>query len=292
MQRRLRVGEVGALRREEVVSLRLSPRAPRSRARSPVRAARAAARSCVGLGAQRSSSISTGWHLGEHLVERPPPLGLEPLADRRAAARQLGEAQLGVMQLVARARATGGARSSSACSALEQRSSASRTARFGVVEASPRRRRASPRASRDPCCHAAICSASALSACDEVGQLGAERSSRAPRRRRFLREPPLAIVRDLQARLRLRLARPAQRVRSSRASSCARSATASASRASAIACSRATRATSRSAAASASSARQPLGELVAARTAAARRARRLRCTSRSRALATRRSSSP
>jgi hypothetical protein len=54
----------------------------------------------LGLGAQRLVVDLDRRERDEQLVERLPPLGLEPLTDRRAPPRQLGEAQLGVMQLV------------------------------------------------------------------------------------------------------------------------------------------------------------------------------------------------
>ena len=57
-------------------------------------------RSDLRLGAQRVVLELDRLRLRQHVVERAPPFGLEPLANRRATATKLGMAQLGVMQLV------------------------------------------------------------------------------------------------------------------------------------------------------------------------------------------------
>ena len=101
-KRRLGVGKVGTLRDEKVVALhRLIVLLDGQRVHRAELLELAAQLHRLGL--ERVVVDVHERHLGQHLVERALPLRLQSLADRRAAPRQLGEAQLGVMQLVAHA---------------------------------------------------------------------------------------------------------------------------------------------------------------------------------------------
>jgi hypothetical protein len=170
-QRRLRLGEVGALRHEEVVALhRLvvlldGERIDRAELLElPPELRRFDAQGVVVEVHRR--------HFGDHLLQRSLPLRLEALANGRAAARELGEPELGVMQLVARRREPAVVlahgmirRGEGVVGRAHRRSDA---ARF----ASPSESVAS-RVSRSSV-HEAICSASALS--DSASSLSSSRS--------------------------------------------------------------------------------------------------------------------
>jgi hypothetical protein len=99
LERLPRLGEVGPLARQEFLALeRFLMFLDRQHVHRPEPVQLLAQR--FGFAAEGFVVELDGRGFGEHVLERPAPLRLQPLANRGALPAQLGVAKLGVMQLV------------------------------------------------------------------------------------------------------------------------------------------------------------------------------------------------
>ena len=156
----------------------------------------------LGFGAERVVVHLERLNLGQHVVERTPPLRLEPLADRRAAPAELRVAQLGLVQLVVvRLRAA---------SCVVERVLGRRERFVSALHAFLGEDEAPLAVGESGVSRLEVQLPTRHLLGElrvhlrQVGQLGAERLEAARRRALFLRESMLAVVRHLETRLALR----------------------------------------------------------------------------------------
>ncbi len=138
----------------------------------------------------------------EHLLERAPPLGLQSLTDRRPPPRQLGQAELGVVQLLGDLRGVPARVVERVLGALEARVGLGHAPLGGGQPILAIAERCLTRLElelplRHPLGERAV-------GVLDVRQLGQQRLEPRARRGRLLGEPPLAIGRHLHARFHLR----------------------------------------------------------------------------------------